>query len=144
MTPLLLQDSLLEEMKQLLADSGQDFQFFAQSPPARKSDDDPPPIPYCNVILEDGSDDEESKQDVVIVFATKDTNRDFQGYRDVMIAIEKVRTRFRRNQEVGGCFIHDGPIRWAPPTDNSTYPYFFGAVLLSFRIPRITQTSDFT
>lgn len=147
MTPLDLQDSLKEEFSKVLSGvlirSGEQFQIYTQNLPPKKDAKDNSMFPYCLIKLVDGEDDQsDATQDVVVVFATIDKEKDYQGYRDVMNAIQKVREYLKKTQEISGKYSVKYPIRWASPDDSDTYPYYFGAILVTFNLPQIGLVSE--
>lgn len=119
MTPLMLQDALVEEMKKLFADSSykvrtetvedepvfKPFQVFKQHIPVPKSDDDEDPVPYIIVRLISGDDPGGKTSDntvkVVIVIGTWDDDSSAQGHVGVMNAIQDIYERFSKNPMVG-------------------------------------------
>lgn len=147
MTPLNLQDSLKMELEKVLANvllkSSEAFHFYTQNLPPKKDSQDKSMFPYCLIKLGDGEDDQEtSTQDVIIVFATWDKDKDYQGYRDVMNAIQIVREYLKKNQEIDDTFSIKYPVRWASPDDSDTYPFYFGAILVTFSLPQIGLVSE--
>lgn len=147
MTPLDLQDCLKKEISnvltKVLTKSGDAFHIYTQNLPPKKDVKDHSMFPYCLIKLGDGEDSRNSAtQDIIIVFATMDTDQSYQGYRDVMNAIQRVRKYLNETQEVGNKYTVKFPIRWASPDDSETYPYYFGAILATFNIPQIGLTEN--
>ena len=142
MTPLDLQDCLEKEigdvLSKVLIKNDDTFHLYTQNLPSKKDAKDYSMFPYVLIKLGDGEDNlDAATQDVVMVFATRDTDQNYQGYRDVMNAIQKVREYLKKTQEVGERYTVKYPIRWAAPDDSSTYPFYFGAILVTFNIPQI-------
>jgi hypothetical protein len=149
MTPLDLQDSLKIELTEVLSKvllkSGEQFNLYTQNLPPKKDAKDKSMFPYSLIKLGDGEDDlDDATQDIVIVFATYDNDQNYQGYRDVMNAIQKVREYLKEKQIIGQRYTVKYPIRWASPDDSDTYPYYFGAILVTFNLPQIGLVSENT
>jgi hypothetical protein len=147
MTSLDLQDSLKTEigsvLSRVLTKGGEAFHIYTQNLPPKKDAKDDSMFPYGLIKLGDGEDDQDdASQDVVIVFATKDADQSYQGYRDVMNCIQRVREYLREQPEIGKRYSVKNPIRWAAPDDSATYPYYFGAILVTFHIPQIGPISE--
>lgn len=154
MTPLMLQDELVEEMKRLLRDylyktpAGErvPINVFAQSIPVNETDDDEDPIPYIIVRLnsgeDDGTRDSFNTVKLVIIVGIWDDALDSQGHRDVMNIIQKVYHRFQTNPNLNNKAVYSGKFDWAMQEDGY-YPYFFGACSLQFHIAAIRREDEF-
>ena len=154
MTPLMLQDELVEEMKRLLEGyryknpTGErvPMQVFAQNIPVNETDDDEDPIPYVIVRLNSGSDagirDSSNTVKLVIIIGIWDDALDAQGHRDVMNIIQKVYERFHTNPNLNNLAVYNGDFNWALQEDGY-YPYSFGACTLSFHIAAIRREDRF-
>lgn len=150
MTPLMLQDELVEEIKHLLSNylyktpEGKrvSMNVYSQSLPVNETDDDADPIPYIIVRLNSGEDkgtkDSFNTVKMVIIIATWDDSLNTQGYRDVMNIIQKIYHRFQTNPNLNGKGAYAGEFDWAIQEDNY-YPYSFGACSLSFHIAAIRR-----
>lgn len=161
MTPLMLQDALIEELQVLFADSSykvrtetvedeplfRTFQFFRQYLPIPKSDDDEDPIPYIIVRLIEGDDpggrDSANTVKVAIVIGIWDDDLSAQGHVSVMNAIHDIYERFSKNPMVGSVGFFDGDFEWMMQEDDY-FPYFFGACSMNFRIAAIRREDPFT
>ncbi len=154
MTPLMLQDGLVEEMKRLLkgyryktpAGEHVPIKVFPQSIPVNETEDDEDPIPYIIVRLKSGNDDGTQDSfntvEVVIIIGIWDDALDSQGHRDVMNIIQKVYERFHKNPSLNNKAVYSGGFNWAMQEDGY-YPYFFGACSLKFRIAAIRREDEF-
>lgn len=154
MTPLMLQDELVEEMKRLLQDylyktpAGKrvPINVYAQSIPVNETDDDEDPIPYIIVRLnsgeDDGTRDSFNTVKLVIIIGIWDDALDSQGHRDVMNIIQKVYERFHKNPNLNNKAVYSGNFDWAMQEDGY-YPYFFGACSLKFHIAAIRREDEF-
>lgn len=154
MTPLDLQDELVEELKRLFSDylykapSGErvPIQVFPQSLPVNETDDDEDPIPYIIVRLNTGKDegtrDSNNTVKLVVIIGTWDKDLKAQGHRDVANIIQKIYHRFQTNPNLNGKAVHSGAFDWMLQEDNY-YPYYFGACSLSFHIAAIRREDPF-
>lgn len=155
MTPLDLQDELVEELKRLLSDylykapSGErvPINVYPQSIPINETDDEEDPIPYIIVRLNSGNDDgtRDSNNTVklVIIIGLWDDALDAQGHRDVANIIQKIYHRFQTNPNLNGKAVYSGAFDWALQEDNY-YPYSFGACSLSFHIAAIRREDEYS
>lgn len=155
MTPLDLQDELVEELKRLLSDylykapSGErvPINVYPQSIPINETDDEEDPIPYIIVRLNSGNDDgtRDSNNTVklVIIIGLWDDALDAQGHRDVANIIQKIYHRFQKNPNLNGKAVYSGAFDWALQEDNY-YPYSFGACSLSFHIAAIRREDEYS
>lgn len=155
MTPLMLQDELVEEVKRLLEDylykmpTGErvPVKVYAQNIPVNETDDEEEPIPYIIVRLNSGEDsgirDSVNTVKLVIIIGIWDDGLEAQGHRDVMNIIQKVYMRFQTNPNLNNKAVYSGEFNWALQEDGY-YPYFFGACSLSFHIAAIRREDRFT
>ena len=140
MTPFALLDALAQELEPVAEEMG--FKVFRQFIPPKKREDEPFQD-YVLVSLGDGSQEsEESTQQVIVTFGAEDCPScgasDYQGYRDVVNMIEKVKQYLLRRRIVGGKFELRLPMQWVFPEEEN-YPYYFGGLLMSFTIPGMTE-----
>ena len=154
MTPLMLQDELVGELKRLFSDyrykspSGNSvtINVYAQSIPVNETDDEEDPIPYIIVRLNSGKDegtrDAFNTVKLVIIIGTWDDALDAQGHRDVSNIIHKIYERFQTNPNLNGKAVYGGEFNWLLQEDNY-YPYSFGACSLSFHIAAIRREDPF-
>lgn len=150
MTPLMLQDELVEEVKRLFKDylyknpAGErvPIKVYAQNIPVNESDDDEDPIPYIIVRLNSGEDtgkrDSNNTVKLVIIGGIWDGDSEAQGHRDLMNIFQKVYERFQTNPNLNNKAVYSGEFNWALQDDNY-YPYSFGACSLSFHIAAIRR-----
>ena len=120
MTPLDLQNELIEEIKSLLSDyrykapGGKRVQMnaFAQNLPINETDDEADPVPYIIVRLnkgkDDGTRDSNNVVSLVIVVCTWDDDLNAQGHRDVANIIQKIYERFHTNPNLNGKAVYSG------------------------------------
>ena len=154
MTPIMLQDELVEEMKLLLANylyktpAGEriPINVFAQNIPVNETDEDEDPIPYIIVRLnsgdDDGTRDSFNRVKLVIIIGIWDDSLDNQGHRDILNIIQKVYERFHTNPNLNNKAVYAGEFNWALQED-TYYPYSFGACSLNFNIAAIRREDEF-
>lgn len=154
MTPLMLQDELVEEMKRLFSDYLYKTQMgefvpinvFAQNIPVNENDEDVDPVPYLIVRLNSGQDDgtRDSFNTVKVVFIAGiwDETTEAQGHRDLLNIFQKIYERFQTNPNLNNKAVYTGAFDWALQDDNY-YPYSFGACSLSFHIAAIRREDEF-
>lgn len=169
MTPLMLQEELVKEIKSLLSgylykkppkqDESEEWEdeeekevervpmnVYSQNLPVNPINDDSDPVPYIIVRLNSGEDkgvrDSNNVVKLVIIIATWDDALDAQGYRDVMNIIQKIYHRFQTNPNLNGVGAYAGEFDWAMQEDNY-YPYSFGACSLRFHISAIRREDPF-
>ncbi len=154
MTPLMLQDELVEEIKRLLNDylykspAGErvPMQVFPQTIPVNETDDEEDPIPYVIVRLNSGDDagnrDSNNVVKLVIIIGIWDDALEAQGHRDVMNIIQKIYQRFHENPNLNNKAVYSGDFSWALQEDGY-YPYSFGACTLNFHIAAIRREDEF-
>lgn len=154
MTPLMLQDELVEEVKNLLSGhlyktpAGEciPINVYPQNLPVNETDDDADPIPYVIVRLNSGEDKSEGDSNntvkLVLIIATWDDALNNQGYRDVLNIIQKIYHRFEMNPNLNGVGVFNGAFKWAIQDDNY-YPYNFGACELNFHIAAVRREDPF-
>lgn len=155
MTPTMLQDELVDEIKRLLNDNlykkpgtkeKVPINVFPQSIPVNETDDDDDPIPYIIVRLNSGKDlgtrDSNHTVKLVVVIGIWDDSLDSQGHRDVMNIISKIYDRFQTDPNLNGVAVHGGEFNWALQED-VYFPYFFGACSLDFHIAAIRREDKF-
>ena len=154
MTPSDFQDLLAEEIGRILSNNkymttGGEYvkmNVYTQELPIEESDDDADPVPYIIVRISSGEDSGEKNSYYIIhttiIIATWDDNKQAQGHRDVMAIINKLYSRFHRDQRLGAAF-YSGNFNWALQEDDF-FPYFIGAVKMDFVIPAIRREDPYS
>jgi hypothetical protein len=154
MTPLMLQDMLVEEMKLILdgylyknpLGDRVPMKVFAQHIPIRETDDDEYSAPYIVVRLDGGEDpggESNNAVDIMIIVEVWDDTLDSQGYRDTMNAIQKIYQRFHENPNLNNRAVYSGAFEWALQ-ENGEYPYFIGACTMRFYIPAVRREDKYS
>lgn len=155
MTPLELQDELVDEMSRILDGymyrnpEGEyiPINVFAQNIPMNEADSEDDPVPYIIVRLssgeDDGSRDSFNTVSVVVIIGIWDDSLNSQGHRDVMNIIQKIYQRFHENPDLNRKATYAGGFKWAMQ-DDTYYPYSFGACHMKFYIAAIRREDYFT
>ena len=154
MTPLMLQDDLVDEIKKLFSEMKfkapgnrqVPINVFPQDLPVAESDDDADPIPYIIVRISKGIDDGKSDSNhtvkTYIIAGLYDDNPNSQGYRGLLNIFSKIYERFKKNPCLADRYVHTGLFEWEIQEDGY-YPYFFGVVEMDFNIPAIRREDQF-
>lgn len=154
MTPVMLQDELVEEIKRLLSNTSfktptgafVPMNVFAQSIPVNETDDDEDPVPYVIIRLNRGDDpgtrDSFNTVKLVIIIGIWDDGLENQGHRVVLNVIQKIYQRFQTIPNLNNKAVYSGEFNWALQ-EEGYYPYFFGACSLDFRIAAIRREDEF-
>ena len=154
MTPLMLQDELVEEMKRLFSDylykapTGErvPINVYPQNIPVNETDDDDDPVPYLIIRLNSGKDngtrDSFNTVKVLFIGGVWDESSESQGHRDLLNIFQKIYERFQTNPNLNGKAVYVGEFEWALQEDNY-YPYSFGACTASFHIAAIRREDPF-
>ena len=166
MTPINLQDDLVDELKRLFepflykapidindeseeTENGSDHAFkrvplniYPQALPVQETDDEADPVPYIIVRLNSGYDPgrESSFNTVklVLVIGIWDDDLSNQGHRDVLNIIQKIYERFSKDPCLNRRSVYTGQFDWALQEDGY-FPYHFGACSMSFNIAAIRR-----
>lgn len=147
MTPSVLQDSLVADFKEQLSDillknaKGDlvSLNIYPQNLPAKKSQKDTDHYPYIIIRVMEGEDQDIEHEDtckIGFIIGTFDDADNYQGYKDVMNLIEKVKHRLFTKQYYEKQFKIDYPFKWLIH-DDDTYPYYFGGIESNWDMPKI-------
>lgn len=154
MTPLELQDELVEEFKKLFEDYTHKtpagdripLNVYSQHIPINETDEEEDPVPYIIVRLstgdDDGTRDSNNRVNIVIIVGIFDDGLEAQGHRDIMNIIQKIYDRFHRNPNLNNKAAYTGEFHWAAQEDNY-YPFYFGACSISFYIAAIRREDEY-
>ena len=171
MTPIFLQDALVEELQDLFQDfrsqapdgTRRPLNVFAQYLPKREHSIDQrvtqgrpgpaqkrpadPRFPYICVDLTSGEIPEGRNADhtrsTVLVIGTYHNGCDRQGARDVFNIIDRIYDRYSRMPVMGKKYVLKFPIRWYLQEDEP-YEYFFGGMELDWLVPAIRREIPYT
>lgn len=154
MTPEMLQDALVEEIKNILSDRRYKtpagdlipINVYPQNIPVEQSDDDADPVPYIIVRLSGGEDkggfDSNNVCKILIIMGIYDMDSSAQGHRHLLNIINKIYERFQINPCLDNKFVYQGGFKWDIQEDGY-YPYYFGAMEMSFNIPALRREDKF-
>lgn len=149
MTPSLLQDALVAEIKAIFADKElknaqnepANLNVYPQFLPAKQSEDDADHFPYAIVrVLNGGTPDEENPSSckVLIFFGLYDDDQNYQGYKDVMNMLRGLETHLFRKQVIDSRYRIEYPFDWSV-YDEDTYPFYFGGAETTWTLPAVRQ-----
>jgi hypothetical protein len=153
MTPLMLQDFLVEEMKRLFDESllknakGEmvKLNIYPQYVPVITQSDKDDEFPYLRVCLTEplnDPNDEEPNQCTIIFFTgICDKSPDKQGHRDVYNILYRIYDHLKRGRFFDNRYEVESPfqIRLEP---NDYWPRFFGELETNWIIGKITQIDN--
>lgn len=110
---------------------------YIQNLPMQQSEEDLEPFPYFIVRVTEGEiEGDEGPQDVtiLILFGSYDDERDNQGFKDILIMIERVQQHFRRYPLLLNKYRIKPNMAWSLQEDEAaeTFPYYFGGMELHF------------
>lgn len=121
--------------------------IYEQYLPIRKDEDEPDPVPYIIVRIEDGEQKgwtEAQNVKVTLIIANSDDGEENSGHKTVLGMIQKIEERFMKNPMLANqfMFLNDDqhPFGWALQ-DEESFPYFFGAISMTFKTAAI-RTED--
>lgn len=156
MTPEKLQSDLVEELKVLFSDveftdsenNVVPMNFYKQLLPRMESDEENEPFPWCVVKLKsnkvEGPEDMEQKQGVELWFGIYYDGADCQ-YQHIMLTMyEKVKRRFLTNPVLSEFYAEPNMVSVMDDMDTETYPYYFGAMALTFLMPNYEREDEYS
>lgn len=152
MIPTLLQDFLVEELKQLgfkgknVEGNLVSFNVYPQYLPAKKGKKDSDHFPYITVIIEDGEDLNETEPHmcrILLMFGIYDLDENYQGYKDILNVLQKTYEYLIKTKIFEGLYSIEYPIRWKVHEED-TYPYFFGALETNWTIAKTSIVDTLT
>lgn len=149
MTALDLQDTLMEEVKEILKDiitedvtgrriSG--VNVFRQQLPVIVSDEESASqfLPYAVIKILDGSTENEVPWTVAmgVYLGVRDPDKGNQGHKHVMVMIQRIIDRFISVPLLDNKYWAQPDVEWTLDSE-SAYPHFFGGILIKFSVPKI-------
>ena len=150
-----LQDDLIAEVEELLKDivttNANDEQVsglkgYAHALPIVQSDDEDPEMffPYFIVRFDNGEtkDDDDCWHIAVDIVIGIHDMAYHGGHEHILIAIQRIVDRFAWDPQLDKKYRADQDIKWADGEDD-TYPYYFGAVAITFSTPKIGRKADY-
>lgn len=124
--------------------------IYAQNLPIREDEDAPDPVPYIVVRVLDGKVKgwvEAQEVQVMLILGCFDDNVNNDGHEILLELIQKIEERFLKNPILSKQFMflndEQHPFEWALQEEES-FPYFFGAISMSFRTPTIRKEDKYT
>lgn len=149
MVALHLQDTLAKEVKEMLKDiitedeSGERVEgvnvFTQQLPRIRANEKDAPKtIPHAVVKLLDGAtvSDEPWTVAVGVYLGVRDTGRENQGHKHVMVMIQRIIDRFVSDPLLDDRYWAQPDMVWELDAED-LYPNFYGGICIKFSVPKI-------
>ena len=152
MTPLLLQDSIIDELKILLAGTLLKnkagalvpINFYTQFLPPKTGINDLRLFPHIRPIFIESTDPNEEDAAtcrIQLMFAIFDDDSNYQGYRDIMNLMQKVESHLRRIRVINNRFELLYPVT-SYLHDENTHPQFYGAIDTIWTIGKTTLADD--
>ena len=144
-----LQDALIKEVGKLLSEmhtvtaDGKErvgFNGFPQELPQIFSDEESPEqfFPYYIIRIDSGrTQDDEDCWHVTCDIVLGVHEKDGAGHLHILTAIQRIVNRFAETPRMGN-FRADQQIEWATG-EGEGVPYYYGAVSLTFSVPKITR-----
>ena len=117
---------------------------FVHSLPIKQGDDEEPkdadlPEPYIVSEITGGkraTPDDPHVVSVAVVICVCDDNTARQGHKDALDIIHHIIARFEKNPVLAGKFVLQHPLDWSL-SDEDTYPYYYGGLLMNFEVAAI-------
>lgn len=141
MTARMLQQDLKKEIESLLEHkmfqspdgTEKKVSVFEQFIPAMQNEDDTDPFPYVIVRLESGTipDIDKMQETVVTLLLGVYDDSGYRGHDAIMEMMQAIANRFCDDNILAKRYELQHPIEWAMQ-DEESYPYYFGAMSLTF------------
>ncbi len=155
MTPFILRDALIAELKRLFADSkylnalgeSASLNIYAQNLPAKGSEDDENHYPFILVRIgevSDVSETEDSTCSIMLSIGVIDHDLDMQGEDTILNINQRIRHHFLSHRTLDKTFRLEPQLTCSLYDEENLYPYFFGYVDMSWIIPSIREEVDFS
>ncbi len=155
LTPYDLQKQLTDEIKNVLSPmtffkpSGDKTEIpihMQQLPVTNNSDEDDElcAAPYGIVRMTTGSKDEDDEPmsiDFYVLFCIWDNSHDRQGHISLLNIISRLENHFGEKTHLGNFEIK--PVFDFALQDADTHPFYYGAIKLSFNVPKTIKESEF-
>lgn len=155
MTPTILQDVLVEDIKQELSGfllknvkgESVNLNIYPQNLPAKKGQKDSEHFPYILVRIIDGEAQEKDYGEVDdtckigFIIGIFDESDNYQGYKDTMNILDKIKQRLFSKKHYNNQFEIVYPYKWLIH-DEDTYPYYFGGAETNWKMPTINMDDN--
>lgn len=168
MTPLMVQQALIDELKEMF--KGYEYKnakgemvplnVYMQDTPVQKyvtpeyneesetvdtyeeDEESEVPVPYIIVRLKSGGHtgnyEDPNVINIVLIVCIWDDGLENEGHVSVMNILQKIYERFAKNSDLRRIAVFNGQWVWARQEDDY-YPFFIGSSSLSFNIPYIRK-----
>jgi len=151
-TPTLLQDHLVEVVKTVIGsmklnnskNENSIINVYPQYLPSKKGQNDRAHFPYVLVRIIDGEDSTEelpSLCKIVFIIGIHDDDTNFQGYKDVMNIIEKIRQHLLKKIVFDNKYSLEGQVKWAV-NEEDVYPLYFGGIETTWNIGKVMMVDE--
>ena len=122
---------------------------YVHSLPVKQGDDDVLldehlPEPYIVSEINGGkkaTDDDAHIITVAVIICVCDDNTARHGHQDILSIIQRIVERFGKNPVLGGRFVMRPALDWSL-SDEDTYPYYYGGLLMQFEVPAIEKEDE--
>lgn len=122
---------------------------YVHSLPIKQGDDDVLldehlPEPYIVSEINGGkkaTDDDAHIVTVSVVICVCDDNTARHGHQDILSIIHSIVERFGQNPVLGGRFVMRPALDWSL-SDEDTYPYYYGGLLMQFEVPAVEKEDE--
>lgn len=123
-----------------------ELRTYVHSLPVKQGDDEEPtdadvPEPYIASEITGGKKQTENDAHVVTVAAVIcvcDDNTARNGHKDVLAIISRILERFGKDPVLAGRYVLQHPLEWTL-SDEDTYPYYYGGLLMNWEVPAIEK-----
>lgn len=129
-----LKNRLEEVLKEVRLKSPDDKEVrvnvYEQHVPQSESDDELSLYPYVLIKLVDGEVENETSPHVIkvlFVVGVFDESYDNQGYKDVVLILQKLIAALEKSPVIDKKFVMRYPLRWVVHEED-VYPFYFGGV----------------
>lgn len=78
---------------------------------------------------------------VAVVICVCDDNTAKHGHQDILAIIHRIIERFNKNPALAGRFNLQFPVEWTL-SDEDTYPYYYGGLLMQFEVAAIEREDE--
>ena len=151
MTPIMLQSTLIDDLKKLLCDFKlkntknelTEINIYPQFLPSKTNKKDSEYFPYVVIRVMEGEKlgvDDDTTCKIAFVMGVYDEATDNQGYRDIMEIIERIKQHIFTQRSLGP-FSVSYPFKWMVH-DEEAYPYFFGGIETNWTMPQVTVEDE--
>ncbi|MEC2131638.1 hypothetical protein P9G84_22190, partial [Brevibacillus centrosporus] len=142
--------ALVKEIRALFAGAGfknskgeeVELNVYSQFLPAKRTGQDTDHFPYAIVRIQEGnipSLTEAEACNVLIFFGLWDDSLDYQGYKDVLNAITRLKIHLFAKRIIDRRFKIEYPFDWAIDEDEKNHPFYFGGMQTTWSLPPVQQ-----